>query len=315
MLFSRDFVGLDIDAKYIKVAHLRIRQQRFKVETLIKKQNPIKKTITENLKDMEIEILVNTLIQLKENLQCNNVIAGISNECVIFRLIQLPALKRWELKKVLYWECQNIASNFIDEMVIDYQTIGKSNVLFAITKRCISTNYVNIIKKAGFNLIALDIYPLSWQRMLRLAEQKTIIVIEIKPAGYTIAAFQDQKLIFCRYISLDLTRFFNYTGSKHDIDKFNEEDMILIKRFLTEVLNLLNIYLQNINELHNNKLLLLSESPYFLCFKNVLEKKLHIPVSTVCDLNFSFSGKEHKVLEDRRICKYFNAIGFALRGK
>jgi|GEM_PF-5839982 len=295
VLFS-DCCGIDIGLETVRVVQIQWRKNAWIIKKHAEYLNPTNAPFTENI--FQVSKILN---EIKSEFKCKRCVSAISGSNVFYRCIQIPALSLREIKRAVSWEAEDLSIFFGEEYVWDYEIIGKFKdsyqiFLAAVSKR-IALDYVRVFEDSGLELIALDVYPLAIARFLSSLDSKNnISVICLNEDSCEISVLKNGKLIFTRHIKLDNKTLF---------------DPYMIRKFVLEIVQFLKIKFLYNEKIKIDKIYFLRSGKENDIFSNVLREIVDLPV----DEKFNVGDNFKYVSENIDLCKFFKAIGLAMRGR
>lgn len=292
MLLESSYLGIDLGADSIKVAHLVKRGNKSIIKRLYQIKNPIGKTVFKN--QQEQDIIRQVLSRIKETSPSNGVIMGIPSNHAAFRHVHFPLLSKHELREAIFWEMQVFDTIFSNEYISDYELLNKQNnicrvLLVAVPKDLIMT-YTKILSEAGFYLKALDVYPLANARVLKAQKKSGVsAIIDLNVTCSEISVVENGRLILNR--NLDFPR------------------NITVENFLLETSRIFNFYSLQSKRHKIEEIILLGKCSEL---KDVFKSYFNINVYMDKELECNFVTENLRISDNPM--EFFSAIGFALRG-
>lgn len=325
MRFFRGCIGIDLGHKTIKAAYMVKTCKGWIIENLLKVTNPVGRTsLCEN---KEIEMMGDSLSEIREKLRCKRVVMGVPNRHTAFRNIYLPKLKTKELKEAIYWEFQEFASVFHGEFVSDYHIVEEQpdyyRVFLAGVEKKHVMGYIKAVKRSGMNLLAVDAYPLAIERLFRLQElNDNTAVLDMGLHDGDLTILEKGSLYFARHIPIGTIDINKYMTEAFSADEDQSEAIKLktetqaLSNFLTamvrDILQFFHYYALQTKGRQVEKLILAGEGSKIRFLQELLQMQLNIPVLRVNDIEFMLN-KSSDILDIDYI-EHINAIGFAMRG-
>jgi type IV pilus assembly protein PilM len=182
------YIGVDIGAGGIKLVQLANEKGRARLVTY---------GFTERAPD---EMALNPFEHLEETADLlkriydkakdaktptKRVISGIPVSQVFSSVISVnvPAGKKKELDAAVRLQAKKITPRPLEEMVLDYKVVEETpkvtKVLITAAEQVLVRKYVDIFKRAGFELISLETEPLALVRSLIGRDRSTIMLVDI----------------------------------------------------------------------------------------------------------------------------------------
>jgi len=197
---EQNYFGLDLGNSSIKVAQLRELHAR---PTLVTYGDI---DIPENLMASDSQIdqdkIAEAVKQLANdaNVTSKNVIAALPSTASFTSIIKTPRLNEKELGESISYQADKYIPMPIDQVKLDWAVIGDNpgeeelTVLLVAAPNNVATKYLNIIQKAGFELLALEVNALAIARSLTIPTQSnlTTMIVDIGTSNCDIAIFTGQ---------------------------------------------------------------------------------------------------------------------------
>ncbi len=197
---EQNYFGLDLGNSSIKVAQLRELHGR---PTLVTYGDI---DIPENLMASDSQIdqdkVAEAVKQLANdaNVSSKNVIAALPSTSSFTSIIKTPRLSHKELGESIAYQADKYIPMPIDQVKLDWAVIGDNpgedelTVLLVAAPNNVATKYLNIIQKAGFELLALEVNALALARSLTIPTQtaSTTMIVDIGTSNCDIAIFTGQ---------------------------------------------------------------------------------------------------------------------------
>jgi len=292
MLLKSSYLGIDLRADNIKVAHLVKKRNKNIIKNLYQIANPIGKTVFRN--QQEQDAIRHVLIKIKEMLPSKGVIMGISSNCAAFRYVHFPLMSKKELRDAIYWEIQEFDTVFSSEYISDYELLDQQNntcrvLLVAVPKDLIMA-YTNILSGAGFYLKALDVYPLANARVLKAQKKSGVsAIIDFDVTHSEITVVENGKLVLNRNL--------------------NFPHIITVENFILEISRIFNFYSLQSKGHQVEEIILLGKGSKL---KDVIKSYFNMNVIMGNELECDFTAENSRITHNPM--DFFSAIGFALRG-
>lgn len=186
-----DFFGIDITSTNVKIAHTDQARSGYFIKTLSEISsegvNFISSTSGEDLSKAS-ELLTNLLKQSK--VKTRNCVASIQDELVFSRLIPLPVILDDEVDEAIHWSLKSLIPTPIEELNVTYISVGEpfmqndkqyNNWYVVASQKEIINKYIELFKKVGLNLLAIETEALAIARLVakvteQIAEIDTIVL-------------------------------------------------------------------------------------------------------------------------------------------
>jgi type IV pilus assembly protein PilM len=197
---EQHYFGLDLGNSSVKIAQLRELHGRPTLVTYGDIDMP--ENLLSSDSQLDQDKVAGFVKQLAEdaNVTSKNVIAALPSTSSFTSIIKTPKLSEKELGDSIVYQADKYIPMPIDQVKLDWAVIGENpeedelSVLLVAAPNNIANKYLNIIQKAGFELLALEINPLALVRSLTVAGQadQSVIILDIGTLSTDIAIFTGQ---------------------------------------------------------------------------------------------------------------------------
>lgn len=346
--------GLDISDFSLKIIKLKKKKNKF--ELVSYGETKIKPGIIEKGKIKNEKLLAATIKMALSNvkgekLKTKYVIASLPEEECFLQIIQLPMMKKEEVKKAIYFEAENYIPLPIEEVYLDFHIISPDqnnleylNVLTIALPKEVIDPYLNSLKEAGLQPLALEIEAQAICRALikREISQEHFLLVDFGETRTTFIIFSEGSLKFTASHSISSKRLTEVISNnlkisfdkaeelkiKYGIDNSEEgrRNFEILKPILSEFVEQIEKYLnyyqthfvrKNILLENKNieKLLLCGGGINLKGFSNFLISKLEIEVSSgISWTNLLLKNKKTTLnISYQKSLSYTIALGLALR--
>lgn len=165
-LFDQGIVGLDIGSSTIKAVKLKKVKDTYELVGA-----EIFNISSESIDEMDTEVkqtlYINTIKKIlkQKNISCKNVITALPGDSTIIRYIKMPYMTQDELKNMIPYDAEQYIPLSRDQIVFDYQILSeleeenqkKLEVLLVAVKNETINQFIDMLKAAGANAIAVDV--------------------------------------------------------------------------------------------------------------------------------------------------------------
>ena len=190
-----NYFGLDLGSSSIKIAQLRELHGSPSLVTY----GDIE--VASNLLSSDSEIDQNRISELIKQLAqdakvtTKNVVASLSASQSYTAIIRTPKLSHNELAESIKFQADKVIPMAMDQVKLDWAVVGEVpetdevDVLLVAAPNNTANKYLNIIQKAGLELLALEINPIAQSRSLigPADKPKCIIIVDIGSVASDIA--------------------------------------------------------------------------------------------------------------------------------
>ena len=194
---EQNYFGLDLGNSSIKVAQLR--ELHGKPTLVTYGDIDIPENILSSDSQIDQDRVAEYVRQLAgdANVSSKNVIAAIPSTSSFTSIIRMPKLSHDELAESISYQASKYIPIPLNQAKLDWAVIGEYSatdelsVLLVAAPNNIANKYLNIIQKAGFELLTLEINALALARSLTVPSQLTasVIIVDIGTLSSDIAIF------------------------------------------------------------------------------------------------------------------------------
>jgi len=197
---EQNYFGLDLGNSSIKVAQLRELQGRPTLVTYGDMDIQENIIMSDSLIDQDKVAGYLKQLVADANISSKNVIAALPSTSSFTAIIKTPRLNQKELGESIGYQADKYIPMAIDQVKLDWAIIEDNpqeeelTVLLVAAPNNIATKYLNIIQKAGLELLALEVNALALARSLTLASQteSNCMIVDIGTTNCDIAIFKGQ---------------------------------------------------------------------------------------------------------------------------
>lgn len=198
-------LALDIGASSVKMAEFislkngGIELVNFGVSNLIADQQ------AETDRMPQITACIREIMQEK-NIRPGPVLISVSGQSVFSRFVKLPPVDKDKVHQIILYEAQQNVPFPIDEVVWDYQLIGRGegelDVMLAAIKADIIVKLTDAVQEAGLQTDLVDVAPMALYNAVRYnyAEQAGCTLVIDIGARSTDLVFMEQGRVFIRSV-------------------------------------------------------------------------------------------------------------------
>ena len=206
------FLGVDIGTTSIKIVEVEQGKLKPKITNYailesrgsLLRTNAIFQSSNLKLFDKEIiELLKEVIKRMKP--KTNKVIASIPVFSVFTTVLKFPEMPENELKQALLFQAKQYVPLSLEEVAFDWQKVGEYEdengfkfqaiLLIAIPQDLIR-KYQKIFQEVGFQLLALEIEPLSLIRSIIAGDKIPTIIVDIGSQITSISLVENAQLKF-----------------------------------------------------------------------------------------------------------------------
>ena len=202
-------VGIDIGTSSIKVVELNSQGGSF----ALKSAGAVAYTgpeIDPNLKDEKEMANMSAVIKKlmhDAKISSRDVVMSLPETQVFTRVMQFPLLNDQEIASAVKWEAEEYIPIPLSDAIVEHQILERREsstppsvlVLIIAVLRTLVERYVQILEKAGLNVVAVETELTSMIRSLAPAKG-TVMVVDFGSKSTDIAIAKDSQLYFTRSI-------------------------------------------------------------------------------------------------------------------
>ncbi len=197
---EQNYFGLDLGNSSIKVAQVRELRGRPTLMTYGDIDMPENLLSSDSLIDQDRVAEYIRKLASDANVTSKNVIAALPSASSYTAIIKTPKLSLKELGESIRYQADKYIPMSLDDVKLDWAVIGEDpnsdqlDILLVAAPNNIANKYLNIIQKAGFELLSLEINALALARsLIQPAQTKTtVMVVDIGTMASDIAIFNGE---------------------------------------------------------------------------------------------------------------------------
>ena len=202
-------VGLDIGSKTIKVIELNRDGKGWALRSAgaVGYSGP---PVDANLNDEKaVADLANVIKKLVRDARINShdVAISLPETQVFTRLMQFPLLNDAEIASAVKWEAEEYIPIPLKDAIVEHQVVDRQEsasppqvlVLLVAVLRSLVENYMEVVSRAGLNVVGVETELMSMARSLS-PEGKTALLVDFGARSTDIAIIKNGQLYFSRSI-------------------------------------------------------------------------------------------------------------------
>jgi type IV pilus assembly protein PilM len=176
MFFSgRSSIGLDIGSGYLKVVQLKDTKSGYELELLDMLSLPPELIVDGSIIDSLR--LIDSLKELsrKAKIRTKDVAISIAgHSSVIIKRVSLPDMSEEELSESIKFEAEQYIPFDIEDVNLDFQILGpkeepgQMDVILVAVKKDIISEYLSVVKEAGFNCQTVDVNSFALENIYEI---------------------------------------------------------------------------------------------------------------------------------------------------
>jgi type IV pilus assembly protein PilM len=207
-------LGIDIGSQQIKVCEIRTQGKQPVVTALGIIATPEGAVDHQGIYNPEAVGAALKQVLAESGASSSSAVVSIAGQAsVLVRTLEVPKMNAAELREHMQWEINRNIPFAESNVVSDFKPLGDDDpnspnmdVVMAIAPQSAIDTTITVIKKAGRQMGAIDVEPLSMARVFRqnyddLAE-KTVCIVDIGAKTSAINIYHGSKLLMPRQIPL-----------------------------------------------------------------------------------------------------------------
>lgn len=193
---KQSYIGLDIGLAGIKLVELMNERGRARLVTYAYAELPA--TTLERAFTEESDKVATFIKKMVASAKCSttHVVSALPISSVFSSIISVPATSEKEMKDLIQLQAKKLIPVPLEEISLDSKTIDSSpseggkkvtRVLLTGAPKALVTNYMELMKKAGLELISLETEAFAQIRSLIGKDRSSVMVIDIGAARTNIS--------------------------------------------------------------------------------------------------------------------------------
>lgn len=197
---EENYFGLDIGSSSIKLAQLRALHGRPSLVTYGDIEVPSDMVVSDS--DIDQQRVADLIKQLADDAKVTskNVVASLNAAQSYTAIITVPKLSHDELAQSIKFQADKVIPMAIDQVKLDWAVVGENpasdelDILLVAAPNNVANKYLNIVQKAGLELMALEINSIAQSRSLvsKADAQSCILIADIGVLATDIAIINAQ---------------------------------------------------------------------------------------------------------------------------
>ncbi len=230
-------VGLDIGTDHVRVAVIKHSSSGPVLVGYAGVEMPMGAVVDGEIVDSAAVSSAIRELWRQPGIRGRDVIAGVSNQKVVVRLIDLPFMERDELAGAIQYQAQDYIPIPVEDAILDFQIIGDymtpadehmMEVLLVAAQRDMVEATVEAVHGAGLRLASVDVTPFAIVRST-LGLETSVLPDEDEVAGEAVAVI---------HIGSGLT---NIVVVEKGVPRFTRVSSLSGNQFTQAVANVLNL--------------------------------------------------------------------------
>lgn len=313
MIFGKKdhLVGLDIGSSIIKVAELKATGKGHTLHKFgMTRIEP--GTIVEG-RVIDMQGLANDIRALfkSQKIREKNVAISTGGHSVVIKSINTSTRPEKELHESIYSEAEQYIPYDIDDVNIDYQSLGESefsaeqmNVLLVAVKKDLVAEYIDLIHMAGLNPRIIDVDTFALQNAYEIlpyeSQEKITLLIDIGASKMSLNILKANTSLMMRDTISGTNQILEEISTQFDIgldeaeqalnnesgdlvtpDKIDDICLAVAQSWCAEVCEVVNTYQSGANGENVEKIVLSGGGVFIEGFKDCLLSELEADVSII----------------------------------
>ena len=313
MIFGKKdhLVGLDIGSSFIKVAEIKVTGKGPVLHKFGYTRIAPGTIVEGRVADMEsLANDIRTLFK-SQKIREKNVAISTGGHSVVIKTITTSNELEKDLHDTIYSEAEQYIPYDIDDVNIDYQSLGESefspdqiNVLLVAVKKDLVDEYIDLIHMAGLNPKIIDVDTFALQNTYEIlpyeAREKITLLIDVGASKTSLNILKANSSLMMRdnvsgtnQIIEEISTQFDVTideaeqalnGEANDIvslDKIQEISLKVAQSWCSEICEVVNTYQTGANDEKVEKVILSGGGVFTEGFKEYLLSELDADVSII----------------------------------
>lgn len=207
---EENYFGLDIGSTSIKLVQLRELHAQPSLVTY--GDIEVAETMLGSDSEVDQDKVAQLIAQLADDAKVTskNVVTSLGASQSYVSVIKTPKVKSEELADSIKFQADKVVPMSIDQVKLDWTIIKddpqseQQDVLIVATPNLVAEKYLNLIQKAGFELLALEINAIAQSRSLINIQdnQKCILILDIGSLASDISIMCAQAPVVLRSVSV-----------------------------------------------------------------------------------------------------------------
>ncbi|MGH2398301.1 MAG: type IV pilus biogenesis protein PilM [bacterium] len=193
-------VGIDIGARAIKVAELRRTTKGIELSRYGVAATPEAAVQNGMILDPPAAAEAIVAVLREAGIRARRVIASVSGQHVLARILRLPPIPENEVKQAVRWEAERHLPFPVEEAVLDTQVVGELSedgrrqieVLLAAAPEPLVLTYIETLEAAGLSADALEVSAVAMVRALTApAPEGVVAMVNLGASSTEVAIVRD----------------------------------------------------------------------------------------------------------------------------
>lgn len=228
--------GLDISDFSIKIAQLEKKNKRLKLKSFNRTNLPRNTVEGGEIKKEKqlIKSIRNSIDNVRgEPIKTPYAVCSLPEQCSFVKIIQLPKMKRDEIKEAVKWEAEANIPLSLEEVYLDWVIIpGEKdsehlNILINAAPKELVDKYLQVLRAADIEPVVFEIESVATARSLIKKDDsfKPLLIIDLGSNRTSFIIFAENNLRFTSSISISNQQMISDVAKKLRVNK--EEAQLL----------------------------------------------------------------------------------------
>ncbi|WP_408956422.1 type IV pilus assembly protein PilM [Natroniella sp. ANB-PHB2] len=229
-LLNKEVIGLDIGSNMIKIVSADLDGEEIVLKNLAVVPTPPDAVEEGKLLDLEaLSAKIDGLLSTN-GFEPTHVVAAISGEELISRMVEIPAMPKEELPEAVKWEAQEQLPMSLENVILDYEIInrkenGSYELMLVAVDRDIIDNYLELFERLDLKALAIEIEPLALIRAIEhLYSGQTLAIIDMGASTTDVSICSQGQLLFTRTISVGGDNITEEVADNHELELAEAEE-------------------------------------------------------------------------------------------
>ncbi len=207
---EENFFGLDLGASSIKLVQLK--QMHGKPSLLTYGDMELPPNLLASDSPIDQDKLAQMVKQLVEDARVStkNVVAALPSNFAYAAVVPMPKLPHDELANAVRFQADKYIPMPIDQVKLDWAVLGPKQgsedseveVLLVAAPISLANKYLNIMQKAGLELLALEINPIAQTRSLLPIDHEPLMILDFGSVATDMAIVTGQATRLIRSVNV-----------------------------------------------------------------------------------------------------------------
>lgn len=230
---EENFFGVDIGNSAVRIVQLKGHHPKPNLLTYGDIEVPEGLVASDSLVDQEKLATIIKTIANDAGVSTKNVVTSLPTASVFTTIIKTPKLSHDELAHSIKYQADKYIPMPLDQVKIDWYSVGQSatnpeemEVLLVAAPNVTANKYLNVVQKAGFELLALEINPIALTRSLLTNPGIAVVIVDFGANATDITIVSKQIPQLVRSVNVGSHALTRVTSQNLGLDKVQAEQFI-----------------------------------------------------------------------------------------